>query len=98
MLYVLIQKIIRGFITRSIIKRIYGPAFTNPLLCKNDVDLASLETIWEMKGVGFDIGKFQDPEKERTKGIWVPHSTAVNDATIESLKSVKEWSELLSLT
>ena len=46
---ILIQKTIRGFIIRSIIKRIYGPAFTNPLLCKNDVDLASLETIWEIK-------------------------------------------------
>ena len=46
---ILIQKTIRGFIIRSIIKRIYGPAFTNPLLCKNDVDLASLETIWELK-------------------------------------------------
>lgn len=46
---VIIQSHIRKHIVKSKIKRLYGPAFKNPLLSHDNIDPISLENIWEIR-------------------------------------------------
>ena len=87
---ILIQKIIRGFIARSIVKRIYGPAFKNPLLCKNDVDLATLETIWETNNTQKVIN-LNFPKKDFFSFIYDGNIIGYN---IKSLQKMMEINKL----
>lgn len=47
---ILMQKMVRGWLVRKKIFRLYGPAIFNPCLSHDDVDPITYDTIWKIEG------------------------------------------------